>query len=62
MDKRKQILESIYGDGREETRLIRTRHGQLEYFTTMTCIERSAPNPCLTPALETGTGTDSQPL
>ena len=39
MDKRKQILESIYGDGREETRLIRTRHGQLEYFTTMTCIE-----------------------
>ena len=48
MDKRKQILESIYGDGREETRLIRTRHGQLEYFTTMTCIERYAPNPCLT--------------
>ena len=56
MDKRKQILESIYGDGREETRLIRTRHGQLEYFTTMTCIERYAPNPCLTLELGAGTG------
>ena len=31
MDKRRQILEGIYGDGREETRLTRTRHGQLEF-------------------------------
>ena len=62
MDKRKQILESIYGDGREETRLIRTRHGQLEYFTTMTCIERYAPNPCLTLELGAGTGAYSLAL
>lgn len=62
MDKRKQILESIYGDGREEDRLTRSRHGQLEYFTTMTCIERYAPHPCLTLELGAGTGAYSLAL
>lgn len=57
MDKRRQILEGIYGDGREETRLTRTRHGQLEFLTTMSYIDRQAPNPCR--VLELGAGTGS---
>ncbi len=62
MDKRVQILNSLYGDGREETRLARTRHGQLEFLTTMDCIDRYAPNPCLTLELGAGTGAYSLAL
>ncbi len=62
MDKRTQILESIYGDGREETRLTRSRHGQLEFLTTMNYIRRNAPAPCLTLELGAGTGTYSAAL
>ncbi len=62
MDKRAQILESIYGEGREEGRLTRSRAGQLEFFTTMNCIRRYAPNPCLTLELGAGTGAYSLAL
>lgn len=56
MDKRTQILEGIYGDGREESRLTRTRHGQLEFLTTMSYIGRMAPSPCRVLELGAGTG------
>ncbi len=56
MDKRKLLLESVYGDGREDTRLSRSRHGQLEYLTTMTQIQRIAVNPCRILELGAGTG------
>ena len=46
MDKRTQLLEGVYGDGREDTRLTRSRHGQLEFLTTMSYIGRQAPHPC----------------
>ena len=62
MDKRADILESIYGDGREETRLMRTRHGQMEYLTTMSCIDRYALRPCRVLELGAGTGTYSLAL
>ena len=60
MDKRTEILTRIYGDGREETRLTRSRHGQLEFLTTMSCIERYAP--CRTLELGAGTGAYSLAL
>ena len=56
MDKRTDILEAIYGEGREEDRLIRTRHGQMEYLTTMSCIDRYALRPCRVLELGAGTG------
>ena len=56
MDKRTQILEGFYGDGREADRLDRTRHGQLEFLTTMSCIDRLAPRPCRVLELGAGTG------
>ena len=62
MDKRTDILEGIYGDGREETRLMRTRHGQMEYLTTMSCIDRYALRPCRVLELGAGTGTYSLAL
>ena len=62
MDKRTEIVESFYGDGREEDRLIRTRHGQLEYLTTMSCIDRYAPEPCSVLELGAGAGAYSLTL
>ncbi len=56
MDERTRLLSQIYGDGREDTRLIRSRHGQLEYLTTMACIDRHAPGPCRVLELGAGTG------
>ena len=56
MDKRTQILECVYGDGREGERLTRTRQGQLEYLTTMSYIRRMAPYPCRILELGAGTG------
>ena len=56
MDKRTVLLEQIYGDGREADRLVRSRHGQLEFLTTMACIDRHAPGPCRVLELGAGTG------
>ena len=56
MDKRTQLLEGVYGDGREDTRLTRSRHGQLEFLTTMSYIGRQAPHPCQVLELGAGTG------
>lgn len=56
MDKRTELLNQIYGDGREADRLTRSRHGQLEYLTTMTQINRYAIRPCRILELGAGTG------
>ncbi len=60
MDKRTEIVESFYGDGREEDRLTRSRHGQMEYLTTLSCIDRYAPEPC--DVLELGAGAGAYSL
>ena len=62
MDERTEILARIYGDGREETRLTRSRHGQLEFLTTMHCIGQFAQEPCRTLELGAGTGAYSLAL
>ena len=56
MDKRTELLNQIYGDGREADRLTRTRQGQLEFLTTMSYIRRQAPYPCRVLELGAGTG------
>ena len=56
MDKRTRILNEIYGGGGEADRLTRTRHGQLEFLTTMSYIDRQAPRPCRVLELGAGTG------
>ena len=55
MDSRQRMLTSFYGEGGEETRLERNRHGQLEYRTTMAYISRYAAPGCR--VLEIGAGT-----
>jgi len=52
---RAEILDSIYNDQKEETRLMRSRHGQLEYLTTMDYIHKLVP--CGANILEVGAGT-----
>ncbi len=52
---RAEILNSIYNDQREETRLTRSRHGQLEYLTTMDYIHKLVPRG--SKVLEVGAGT-----
>lgn len=42
MSKRIEILNSFYDDTDEDSRLDRSRHGQLEYITTMNYIHRYA--------------------
>lgn len=55
MTKRERIIASFYERADEETRLQRSRHGQLEYHTTMAMIRRYA-NPA-SKVLELGAGT-----
>ena len=43
MSSRQEILSRFYDQYEEDSRLARSRHGQLEYFTTMTYIHRYAP-------------------
>ena len=52
---RAEILNKIYNDQREETRLTRSRHGQLEYLTTMDYIHKLVPHG--SKVLEVGAGT-----
>ncbi|MCQ2432655.1 MAG: class I SAM-dependent methyltransferase [Clostridia bacterium] len=55
MSTRKEIISSFYGQIDENSRLERTRHGQLEYFTTMHYIHRyTSPDSKI---LEVGAGT-----
>lgn len=56
MDKRTELLDQIYGAGGEADRLARSRHGQLEFLTTMTEIDRYAIAPCRILELGAGTG------
>ncbi len=41
-NKHKNSVLKIYDNGREDNRLIKSRHGQLEYFTTKTYIDKYA--------------------
>ena len=55
MSTRKEIVGSFYGQHDEDGRTIRSRHGQLEYCTTMTYIHRyTTPHSRI---LEVGAGT-----
>ena len=56
MDKRTELLNQIYGAGGEADRLARSRHGQIEFLTTMSYIGRMAPQPCRVLELGAGTG------
>ena len=53
---RKEIVSSFYNQYDENSRLDRTRHGQLEYYTTMHYIHRFAPKGAKVLELGAGTG------
>lgn len=55
MSTRKEILSSYYDKYDEDGRTVRSRHGQLEYFTTMSYIHRYAARQ--SKILEVGAGT-----
>ena len=55
MSTRKEIVSSFYGQYDEDERATRSRHGQLEYCTTMTYIHRYAARQ--SKILEVGAGT-----
>ena len=55
MDNRREIIGSFYGEVDEDSRLGRSRHGQLEFRTTMHYIHRFAQKGAK--ILETGAGT-----
>lgn len=55
MHTRKEIINSFYGQIDEDHRLLKTRHGQLEYSTTMAYIHRYLRKPAS--VLEVGAGT-----
>lgn len=55
MDERQRMISAFYSEGGEDTRLLRSRHGQLEYLTTMNYINRYATQGAR--VLEIGAGT-----
>ena len=55
MDTREEIVSGFYAQANEDTRLRRSRHGQLEYATTMAYIHRYADS--RSRVLEVGAGT-----
>ena len=55
MSTREEIVSGFYNENREEDRLTRSRHGQLEYATTMAYIHRYAGENAK--VLEVGAGT-----
>ena len=55
MSTRKEIVSGFYGQYDEDTRTARSRHGQLEYYTTMNYILRYADKQ--SKVLEVGAGT-----
>ena len=62
MDARKQIVNGFYDGYFEDTRLTRTRQGQLERMTTMHFVDKYAPEGCSIIELGAGTGGYSIPL
>ena len=55
MDKRTEIINGFYDGYAEDTRLLRSRHGQLEYLTTMKYIHQVIPEKAS--IIEVGAGT-----
>lgn len=55
MSKREEIINSFYNNINEDTRLLNSRHGQMEYITTMNYIHRFANEKAK--ILEIGAGT-----
>ena len=55
MDKRKELINHFYDGYREDGRLSASRHGQLEYLTTMYYIHKLLPN--CSEIMEVGAGT-----
>ncbi len=55
MDKRTEIINGFYNGYVEDTRLSRSRHGQLEYLTTMNYIHQIVPEKAS--IIEVGAGT-----
>ena len=62
MEQRIDIINAMYNGQNEETRLVRSRHGQLEYLTTMHYIETYASKPCRVLEIGAGTGRYSAAL
>ena len=62
MDERVQIISRLYENGREDTRLTRSRRGQLEFLTTMDYIHRLCPQPAKVLEIGAGTGAYSVAL
>ncbi len=56
MTDRVDIINFIYGRDGEDERLLRSRHGQLEYLTTMSYIERFTPQNAEIIEIGAGTG------
>ena len=56
MSKREEIISAFYEESHEEDRLTRSRHGQLEYATTMAYIHRFAGKGIKVLELGAGTG------
>ena len=55
MSKRAEMISGFYAQADEDTRLVRSRHGQLEFFTTMDYIHRYSKKD--SKVLEVGAGT-----
>ena len=56
MDKRIKIINEFYNECAEDTRLTRSRHGQLEYLTTMKYIHQIIPEKARIIEIGAGTG------
>ena len=56
MSTREEIINGFYGQSDEDGRLSRTRHGQLEYRTTMAFIRRYIPKGAKIIEIGAGTG------
>ena len=56
MDKRTEMINGFYDGYGEDTRLLRSRHGQLEYLTTMKYIHQVIPEQASIMEVGAGTG------
>ena len=56
MDRRTEIINGFYSEFAEDTRLSRSRHGQLEYLTTMKYIHQFLPEKANIIEIGAGTG------